>query len=294
VAYIRRRLFRVFVFSWLLIGVANVMPAAAQQTFTGRLSDGACGASHQSKSAAGSLTDRQCLLACIKALQKYVLVDRDNRVLPIANQDAMGLPLYAGRPVKLTGELRGTAVFVIKVEAIAAHLHLGHVMTNWRDTPGTRGFLPVAVDEARVAVQHARLAATGASLDDIRLHTGHVLHALDPSVEPKGPGAGYGVKNAVTGAMQHLGLAMTADGATAVMATQAAQVLSSLMTVAGLLEQAVADAQKIRAARDAAEAARYAVDLEGLTKHMSDDSLERALTQMNLILKAEGLLGAPR
>ena len=293
-AYIRRRLFRVFVFSWLLIGVANVMPAAAQQTFTGRLSDGACGASHQSKSAAGSLTDRQCLLACINALQKYVLVDRDNRVLPIANQDAMGLPLYAGRPVKLTGELRGTAVFVIKVEAIAAHLHLGHVMTNWRDTPGTRGFLPVAVDEARVAVQHARLAATGASLDDIRLHTGHVLHALDPSVEPKGPGAGYGVKNAVAGAMQHLGLAMTADGATAVMATQAAQVLSSLMTVAGLLEQAVADAQKIRAARDAAEAARYAVDLEGLTKHMSDDSLERALTQMNLILKAEGLLGAPR
>ena len=269
------------------------LPAAAQQTFTGRLSDSTCGAAHQPKAAAGSLTDRQCLLACIKALEKYVLVDRDNRVLSIANQDAMGLPLYAGRPVKLTGEWRGTAVFVTKVEAIAAHLHLGHVMTNWRDTPGARGFLPVAVDEARVAVEHARLAAKGASLDDIRLHTGHVLHALDPSVEPKGPGAGYGVKNAVTGAMQHLGLAMTADGATAVMATQAAHVLSSLTTVVGLLERAVADAQKIRAATDAVEAARYAADLEGLTKHMSDESLE-ALTQMNLILKAEGLLGAPR
>ena len=110
---------------------------------------------------AGGLTDRECLFACIKALAKYVLVDENDQVLPIANQDAMGLPLYAGRPVKLTGERKGDAIFVTKVEAIPAHLHLGHVMTNWRDTPGTRGFLPVAVDEARVAVLHAGLAAQG-------------------------------------------------------------------------------------------------------------------------------------
>src|SRR6185436_17944359 len=105
---------------------------------------------------------------------KYVLVDENNQVIPIANQDAMGLPLYAGRPVKLTGERKGDGIFITKVEAIPAHLHLGHVMTNWRDTPGTRGFLPVAADEARMAVQHAGLAAKGASLNDIQLHAGHV------------------------------------------------------------------------------------------------------------------------
>ena len=66
-------------------------------------------------------------------------------------------------------------------------------MTNWRDTPGSVGFLPAATSEAKVAVNHARLAEREPkNLDDMKLHAGHVINALDPSVEPKGPGAGYG------------------------------------------------------------------------------------------------------
>jgi len=93
-----------------------VTSADAQQTFTGRLSDSACGASHRST----ELTNRQCVFACIKRLARYVLVDENNQVLPIANQDAKGLPLYAGRPVKITGEHKGDAIVVSKVEAIPA------------------------------------------------------------------------------------------------------------------------------------------------------------------------------
>ena len=269
-------------------------PTAAQQAFTGRLSDSTCGAAHQTRAAAGELTDRQCLLVCIKALSKYVLVDHNNQVVPIANQDAMGLPLYAGRPVKLTGERNGEAIFVTKVEAIAAHLHIGHVMTNWRDTPGTRGFLPVAIDEARVASLHAGLAAKSTTLDDIKLHAGHVLHALDPAVEPKGPGAGYGVRKAAAGALQHLDFATKAEGATASITTHAAQVSSSLSNVQQWVDQAVATAQKIRTATDAAEATRAAADLAALTVRISDEGLQQAQTHMTEILKAEGLLGAPR
>jgi hypothetical protein len=278
----------------VLIFCASVTPAAAQQTFTGRLSDSMCAASHQSKAAAGGLTDRECLFACINALATYVLVDQDNQVIPIANQDAMGLPLYAGRPVRITGERKGDAVFVAKVEAIPAHLHLGHVMTNWRDTPGTRGFLPVAVDEARVALLHARLAAKSASLDDLTLHAGHVLHALDPAVEPKGPGAGYGVKKAATGALQHLDFAAKADGATPNVTTHAVQVSASLSNVLQWVDQAIAAAQKIRAATDTAEGLRSAADLAALTLRISDEGLQEAQSHMALILKAEGLLGAPR
>lgn len=269
------------------------MPAAAQQTFTGRLSDSMCGASHQSRTSARAFTDRECLIACIKALAKYVLVDQNNEVIAIANQDAMGLPFYAGRPVKLTGERKGDAVFVTKVEAIPAHLHIGHVMTNWRDTPGARGFLPVAVDEARVAVLHAGLAAKSSSLDDIMLHSGHVLHAIDPTVEPKGPGAGYGVKKAAAGALQHLEFATKAEGATAVITTHAAQVSSSLSNVLQWADQAVAAAKSIRAATDAADAAGPTADLVALTLRISE-GLQLAQTHMGLILKAEGLLGAPR
>jgi len=282
------------VLSWgVLIVCASTMPAAAQQTFTGRLSESMCGASHQSRTSAGALTDRECLLACVNALAKYVLVDRNNEVMPIANQDAMGLPFYAGRPVKITGERRGDAIFVTKVEAIPAHLHIGHVMTNWRDTPGTRGFLPVAVDEARVAVLHAGLAVKGSSLDEIKLHAGHVLHAIDPTVEPKGPGAGYGVKKAASGALQHLEFATKADGATANITTHAAQVSSSLSSVLQSVDRAIAAAKSIRAATDAVEAGGLAADLVALTLRISE-ALQLTETHMGLILKAEGLLGAPR
>ncbi len=274
--------------------VCALAESAAQQTFTGRLSDSACAATHQSRAASAQLTDRACLLACINALAKYVLVDSEGQVLPIANQDAMGLPLYAGRPVKITGEREGDAIVVSKVEAIPAHLHIGHVMTNWRDTPGARGFLPVAVDEARVAVLHAELASKSASLDDIRLHAGHVLHALDPALEPKGPGAGYGVKKATAGAQQHLDFAAKADGATSIVTTHAAHVSSALASVLEWLGEAIALAQRIQSATDLADARRSAADLAALTQRISDAGLQPAQTSMNLILKAEGLLGAPR
>jgi hypothetical protein len=278
----------------VIVGFAATISLAAQQTFSGRISDSACGASHQAKASASQLTDRQCLVACVKALAKYALVDQSGKVVPIANQDAMGLPLYAGRPVKISGEMKDGAIAITKVEAIPAHLHIGHVMTNWRDTPGTRGFLPVAIDEARVAVLHAGLAAKATTLDDVKLHVGHALHALDPAIEPKGPGPGYGVKKATAGAQQHLEFAVKAEGATPDVTTHATQVSSSLASAMTLVDQAIAIAQQIRAAADLAAAARLAADLSDVTTKIGDEGLQPALTHMNAILKAEGLLGAPR
>jgi hypothetical protein len=223
-----------------------------------------------------------------------VLVDQNNRILPIANQDARGLPLYAGRPVRLTGDWKDDAIVVTRVEAIPAHLHLGHVMTNWRDTPGTRGFLPVAAEEARVAVLHAGLAVKSTTLDDIKLHAGHALHALDPAIEPKGPGAGYGVRKAVAGSLQHLDFAVKAEGATPSITKYAAQAASSLANVVQWVDQAIAAAERVRAATAPAEASRAAADLVALTGRISDDGLRPAQTDMGLLMKAEGLLGMPR
>lgn len=276
----------------LLTGAAICV--TAQQAFSGRISDSTCGASHSSRAAAGSQSDRQCLLACINALAKYVLVDASGRVLTIANQDAIGLPLYAGRPVKVAGERSGDAITISKVEAIAAHLHLGHVMTNWRDTPGGRGFLPVALDQARAAGLHAGLAVKGATLDDIKAQAREVLQALDPTVESGAADTTYGVKKAIAGAVQHLQLAARAEGATPNLTTHAGDASSALDDALRWTDEAVAVAQRIRAAADRAEAAAGAHDLAALTSRISDDGLGRALSQMNLILKGENLLGAPR
>jgi hypothetical protein len=263
----------------------------APQVWTGRLSDSICGASHQAK--AGAMNERECIFECMKSLAKYVLVDLDNKIVPIANQDLAGFPLYAGRMVRITGELKGGALVAAKVEAIPPHLHIGHVMTNWRETPGNVGFLIAATSDAKVAVIHAKLAATTPdNLDQMKLHAGHVLNALDPSIEPRGPGSGYGVKKAAAGALQHLDFAAKAEGASANVKSHAVQVSASLTDAIQWMDQAIATAQKIRAAGSAAEAAPLTKELVALTTQIveGEGGLTEAQTQMRLMMKGEGLL----
>jgi len=264
------------------------------QVWSGRLSDSMCGASHRMKAAAGNMSERECIFECIKALAKYVLVDDKQQVIPIATQDLGGLPLYAGRLVRITGEMRNGSIVATKVEAIPAHLHLGHVMTNWRDTPANVGFLIAAMSDAKVAVTHADLAARSADkLEEMKLHAGHVLHALDPGIEGKGPGSGYGVKKAATGALQHLEFAMNGEGSSANIKTYATRVSASLKNVLNRTDQAITIAQKITALNSASEAAALTVDLTGAAKQISD-GLQGAKLDMDLMMKGEGLENVPR
>jgi hypothetical protein len=265
-----------------------------QQVWSGRLSDSMCGASHQMRAAAGKMSERQCLFECIKALAQYVLVDEKQQVILIANQDLGGFPLYAGRPVRITGKLKDGAIVATKIEAIPAHLHLGHVMTNWRDTPTNVGFLIAAISDARVAAIHADLATQSSNtLDVIKLHAAHVLSALDSSVEPKGPGSGYGVKKAATGALQHLEFALQAEGVTANIRMHAAPVSALLKNVLQWIDQATTAAQKSRAATSSTEAVGLANEIAGLTKNIAE-GLRQARTEMDLMMKGEGLAFAPR
>ena len=266
----------------------------SQQVWSGRLSDSMCAASHQMR-AAGKMSDRDCLFECLSALAKYVLVDDKQQVIPIATQDLGGLPLYAGRPVRITGEMRNGAIVATKVEAIPAHLHLGHVMTNWRDTPSNVGFLIAALSDSRVAVTHSELAAMSPdNLDEMKLHAGHVLNALDTSIEPKGPGSGYGVKKAATGALQHLELAVNAEGTTANIKVHANLVGASLKDVLQWTDQATAAALKIRTATSAPEAVPLVKELSMLTKEIGERGLRQAKVEMDLLMQGEGLENAPR
>ncbi|MGH6943296.1 MAG: hypothetical protein ACREH6_03625, partial [Geminicoccaceae bacterium] len=106
----------------------------------------------------------------------------------------------------LAGCAGGTSPSASPPEANMAHVHMGHVLTSWKDTPEQKGFLPTAQAEAELAAQHAGFAASRP--DDLawmKMHIGHVMNAIDPSVEPAGPGLGYGVKRAATGVAQHVG-----------------------------------------------------------------------------------------
>ena len=135
------------IFSTSAVGQTQQAP----QTWSALLSDSKCGMSHQTMSAAASMTERECAFHCLKALATYVLVDQNGTVLPIANQNFPGLPLRLARPVRVTGQMTDDGIVVSRIEPPLVHVHIGHVMTGWRDTPGAVGLLTVAANDARVA-----------------------------------------------------------------------------------------------------------------------------------------------
>ena len=96
--------------------IAPAIPSAAEQTWSGKISDSACGAKHEEAAEGqGVMADRECTQACIRGGSKYVLVV-DGKVLQIANQDNKDLATHAGHLVKMTGEMAGSAITVSKIE----------------------------------------------------------------------------------------------------------------------------------------------------------------------------------
>jgi len=100
----------------IIVGAMALLTAAgafaADQTWTGAISDKMCGADH--KKMGGKQSDRDCTLACAKGGAPYVLVS-DGKVYQLTNRDA-DLRTHAGHTVNLTGELKGDSIRVSKVE----------------------------------------------------------------------------------------------------------------------------------------------------------------------------------
>src|SRR5437667_11864032 len=100
--------------------VLSLPVVAAEQTWTGQISDSACGAKHEEAAEGqGKMPDRECTQACVRGGSKYVLVvseERDGfsraKVFQIANQDNKDLATHAGHQVEVTGELKGGTITI--------------------------------------------------------------------------------------------------------------------------------------------------------------------------------------
>ena len=89
---------------------------AADETWTGKISDSTCGLSHKAaiEHGGGKMTNAQCTAACMKSGAKYVFTS-GGIVYAIVNQDDKDLAFHAGKAVQLTGEKHGTTIIVSKV-----------------------------------------------------------------------------------------------------------------------------------------------------------------------------------
>ena len=172
--------------------------------------------------------------------------------VPIPGQFvATAAPAGGGR-----GGRGGAPPQVTNLPAGAVGVHIGHVVNGFNDTPNGMGLLPTALAEARTASQHAALAARApTNLDMMKLHAGHVINALDPTLMATGPGLGYGVKKAALGVATHIELAAKAPGASPNVIAYSAQVATAARNTIQKADQLLALAKQVQAATTAADAA---------------------------------------
>ena len=272
----------------LVMYLGSTPLAQSPQTWSGVLSESKCGASHQALASSLGMTERECAFHCLKGLAKFVVVDDQKNAIPIANQDFAGIPLRLARPVRVTGVMTSEGIVISRIEPPLVHAHMGHVMIAWRDTPGQVGLLTIAQSDTRIAAAHTLLLSKSSSLDDIKLHAGHVLHALDPALETTGPASGYGAKKAAAGAMQHVGFTAAVENASPAVKAHASTVNGALTNVSAAIDRGIAAAQRIRSAASAAEAASAARDLQPIVEEIGR-GLEQAEQEMRVMMKAEGL-----
>ena len=277
---------------WAVAALAIYLSAAplAQEprTWSGVLSESTCGASHETIATALKMTERECAFHCLKSLAKYVVVDEQHNVIPIANQDFAGIPLRLARPVRVTGVLTDKGIVVSRLEPPLVHAHIGHVMIAWRDTPGQVGLLTIAQNDTRVAAAHSLLLSKATTLEEMKAHAGHVLHALDPSIETSGPASGYGAKRAAAGAMQHVGFTAAVDNASATVKDHAGKTSATLTNATAAIDRGIAAAQKIRAAASRTDAAASVRDVHSIVDEIGK-RLQEAEQEMRAMMKAEGL-----
>lgn len=150
-------------------------------------------------------------------------------------------------------------------QANPIELPIGYLADAYPGTPTGQGLLATATAEATVAAHHADLALAAASrLEDVRLHVGHALHALDPTLTVDGPGLGYGVRQAAAAAATYIGM-LTADSTVSDnVKLHAAQISAAIANVVERADAMILLAHQIEAATSAAAAAPLIDQLSAL------------------------------
>ncbi|KLN62272.1 hypothetical protein WH96_01755 [Kiloniella spongiae] len=196
-----------------------------------------------------------------------------------------------------------TGAMSLSAAANDALKHVDHVMTHWADTPQEQGLLPVATAEAEVAKTHAGFATSDLKdLSSMQLHTRHVLHALDPAQETKGPGLGYGLIKASEGVATHAELASDSEDASDIVRVSGVMVASVGRNTTRRAEEALKLSKLILASKTSEVAAPHVLKLQELTKaffigqdldkdgrivwYHHEGGLNIATEQMDLIIKS--------
>lgn len=96
-----------------LLSVAGLCVFGLQaDTWSGTISDEACGAKHT----AGSVSDQACVTSCVKAGKAPVVIS-NGRVYKISADSASKVSPYLGKKVTINGKLQGDTITIESIES---------------------------------------------------------------------------------------------------------------------------------------------------------------------------------
>ena len=96
-----------------------------------------------------------------------------------------------------------------------SHVHIGHALTGWHDTPDKEGLFVVAEKKAGEALEFAHAAAVSSpDMNRIKTNITQVIILTDGEVAESGRIVQYGVKQALANAVSHITYAATSPDAT--------------------------------------------------------------------------------
>ena len=178
--------------------------------------------------------------------------------------------------------------------------HVAHLSTGFPGAPDGRGLIVTAAEEANTAMMHANFAGGDpANLDAMKMHVGHVLHALDSSTG-QGPGLGFGLRPAAEAIVNHIELAMSAQGASHSVATLGPDLAAAARGVIARCDRIAEIGRRVLAAGTAAEAAPLVTEIrtlalaldtgEGDDLNAGQGGITHVEAQAYEILSEEGLL----
>lgn len=143
--------------------------------------------------------------------------------------------------------------------------HVAHLTSGFPGAPGGRGLIVAAAEEVNAAMMHANFAAGDpTNLDAMKLHVGHVLHALAPAAGGSGPGLGFGVRPAADAIVAHIDMALSAAGASEAVRTHGPDLAAAARGVAARADRMAELGRRVLAATSAAEAAPLVEELRAL------------------------------
>lgn len=148
-----------------------------------------------------------------------------------------------------------------------SHVHIGHAMTGWHDTPGKEGLFVVAEKKAAQAMEQASIAINGdQTLNRVKPHISTVSNLTDAATTDDGDKDQYGVKQALNGAVSHITYAATSPDATENTKNFASQFTANATGVIDRCELIVALSADIIASESVEEVALLAPEVAKLAR----------------------------